>query len=82
MGLPLFDPKAPKKATNLSVNADLLQQARSRKLNLSRLLEERLVEVLRNTEREAWLQENQSAIDQYNARITRDGVFSDGVRRF
>jgi len=82
MAIALFDLKAPKKPTNLSVNADLLQQARSRKLNLSRLLEERLVEVLRDTEREAWLRENESAIDQYNTRIERDGVFSDGLRRF
>jgi len=82
MPLKIYDPKAPKKPANLSVNADLLRQARSRKLNLSRLLEEHLIEVLRDTEREAWLEENASAIEKYNTRIERDGVFSDGLRRF
>lgn len=82
MPLKLFDPDAPKKPTNLSVNQDLLRVARSRKLNLSRLLEERLVEVLRTAERETWLKENASAIDKYNKRIERDGVFSDGLRNF
>lgn len=78
----LYDPDAPKKSANLSVNADLLRQAKSRKINLSRLLEQRLVEVLRETEREAWLEQNKSAIEEYNTRIENNGVFSDGLRRF
>lgn len=82
MPLKIYDSKAPKKPTNLSVNEDLLRQARSRKLNLSRLLEEHLIEVLRDIERQAWLEENASAIEKYNTRIERDGVFGDGLRRF
>ena len=78
----LYDSDAPKKPANLSVNADLLRQAKSRKINLSRLLEQRLVEVLKETEREAWLQQNQSAIEEYNARIESSGAFSDALRRF
>jgi antitoxin CcdA len=82
MALVLYDPDAPKKPTNLSVNQDLLRVARSQKLNLSRLLEERLVEVLRDKERETWLKENALAIKKYNERVERAGVFSDGLRRF
>ena len=82
MALVLYDPDAPKKPTNLSVNQDLLRVARSQKLNLSRLLEERLVEVLRDKERDTWLKENELAIKKYNERVERDGVFSDGLRRF
>ena len=36
----LYDINAPKKATNLSLNSDLLQKARSLKVNLSATLEQ------------------------------------------
>jgi post-segregation antitoxin (ccd killing protein) len=31
---------------------------------------------------ERWLIENRQAIDHYNGRVERDGVFSDEIRRF
>lgn len=71
-----------KKSTNLSINSDLLRRARAHKINLSRTLEERLTEILKLEEREAWLMENADAINDYNARIERNGVFSDGLRSF
>ena len=80
--LATYDTKAPKKATNLSINQDLLKRARSLKLNLSQVLEDRLVEILREQERQVWLAENKDAIQQYNDRIEKNGVFSDGKRRF
>ncbi len=78
----LYDSGAPRKPANLSVNSDLLRQAKEQKINLSRLLEQRLVEVLAAARQERWLQENQQAIDDFNARVAADGVFSDGLRRF
>lgn len=80
--LATYDTNAPKKATNLTVNQDLLQRARSLKLNLSQVLEARLIEILRQQERQAWVEENQDAIQQYNDRVAKHGVFSDGIRRF
>ncbi|MEE8297408.1 MAG: type II toxin-antitoxin system CcdA family antitoxin [Hyphomicrobium sp.] len=77
-----YDPDAPRKPTNLTINTDLLRQARERGLNLSRLLEERLVEVLQEKQRAEWLAESQAAIEEYNERVKRAGVFSDGLRRF
>lgn len=71
-----------KKSTNLSINSDLLRRARAHKINLSRTLEERLTEILKLEEREAWRMENADAINDYNARIERNGVFSDGLRSF
>ena len=71
-----------KKSTNLSINSDLLRRARAHKINLSRTLEERLTEILRQEERAAWLSENADAISDYNARIEENGVFSDGLRSF
>lgn len=82
MGHPLYKMTAPKKATNLSINSDLLRQARAMNLNLSGELELRLVEILKQKLAEQWQQDNKEAIDDYNARVERDGVFSDGLRRF
>ncbi len=76
------DPAAPRKATNVSVNSDLLQRARDAGLNLSRLLEERLVEAIREIRREEWLAENRTAFDAYNERVEVDGTFGDKARRF
>jgi antitoxin CcdA len=71
-----------KQAANLSIRADLLHQAKARHINLSQTLEERLEEILREQDRQAWLEANREAIEDYNARIARDGAWSDGLRRF
>jgi antitoxin CcdA len=77
-----YDRSAPRKATNLSVNSDLLRLARKLRLNLSRELEQRLEEIVAERRRAAWLRDNAEAIDAYNDHIERRGVFSDGLRRF
>jgi antitoxin CcdA len=79
---PIFDARAPKKPTNVSINADLLHQAKELKINLSRTLEERLIDLVGAERRRRWLAENESAIADYNDRMDRDGVFSNGLRRF
>ena len=78
----LYDPKAPKKAVNLSINSDLLAKARALGLNLSGEVETHLAEVVRTAERERWQEENREAIDAYNRRVEKRGLFSDGHRRF
>jgi antitoxin CcdA len=78
----IFNPKARKKPTNLSINSDLLQQAKVLKINLSQTLEERLSQLILKKKRQAWKEENREAIEAYNRRIEKNGVFSDGFRRF
>jgi antitoxin CcdA len=73
---------SPKRPANVSIRADLLERARRHDINLSRALEHRLVELLREKERAAWLARNRAAIEAYNSRVERDGVFSDGLRSF
>lgn len=82
MQLQLFDPSAPKKSTNLSINSDLLRQAKERKINISQALELRLAELLREEQSRRWKEENRQAIEDYNRRIETHGTFSDGLRRF
>ncbi len=82
MQLNFFDASAPKKNTNLSINSDLLQQAKEHHINLSQALELRLAEMLRDEKRRTWQEENREAIEEYNRRIEASGVFSDGLRQF
>ena len=78
----LFDPNAPKKSTNLSINSDLLRQAKERRINISQALELRLAELLREEQSRRWNEENREAIENYNRRIEAHGTFSDGLRHF
>lgn len=71
-----------KKAVNLSIDADLLARAREMDFNLSATFEAALREKMREEERRRWAEENHDAIDAFDRRIERDGVWSDGLRRF
>lgn len=77
-----YDVKAAKKSANLSINGDLLRQAKALGINLSRFTEERLAEEVRRRRWEAWRRENRAAIEAYNRHIERDGTFGDEHRRF
>lgn len=77
-----YDPEAPKKPANLSINSDLLRQAKACHINLSQTLEQRLIELVRESQREEWLQENQAALVEYNSKIETRGAFGDSLRRF
>ena len=77
-----FNQDAPQKSVNLSLNADLLQQAKQLNINLSQTLELHLAEIIRQSQRGQWLAENQEALQAYNRRIEKHGMFSDGLRRF
>lgn len=71
----------PKIATNLSARADILREAKELGLNLSEVFESAVAEAIRRRRQELWLEENQEAIDAYNARVERDGVFGDDWRK-
>ena len=78
----VYDKTAPKKATNLSVNSDLLMKARNLKINLSATLEHALVSDVRKAEREKWQLENREAIKALNELAEKNGLFSDSYRDF
>ncbi len=78
----LYDANASKKATNLSINSDLLSKARSLKINLSATLEHALEDELRKTERDNWLKNNKKAINKLNELANNHGLFSDAYRNF
>lgn len=71
-----------KKPTNVTIRADLLEQAREMKINLSQEFESHLAEVIRKRRAEQWLRDNREAIEAYNRFVAENGVFSDGLRSF
>nr|WP_232116589.1 type II toxin-antitoxin system CcdA family antitoxin [Luteimonas sp. XNQY3] len=71
-----------KRATNVSVNQGLLEEARALEINLSATLEKALEAEVRARKRQRWLEENRGAIEAYNRRIERDGMLSDHVLAF
>jgi len=77
-----YDAKAPKKSANLSINGDLLREAKALGINLSRFTEEKLAQEVRHRRWESWRAENRAAIEAYNRHIERDGTFGDEHRRF
>ena len=75
-------PPAARKSANLSIDADLLRQARQLGINLSRTLEERLSELVREARASQWLEDNRESVDAYNRHVEKHGTFSDKLRRF
>ena len=79
---PLYDYEAPKKATNLSLNSDLLKKSKALNINLSATLEQALQEKLAHTKSQQWASENKNAIKAYNDFVEEHGCFGDEYRTF
>lgn len=71
-----------KVATNVSIQANVVREAKALGLNLSEVFEAAAIEALRRKRQEAWLAENRAAIESYNALVARDGLLSDAWRKF
>lgn len=78
----LYNINAPKKPTNLTVNSDLLTQAKDYKINLSATLESALADALKAKKVDLWKEDNKEAIKNYNHAIEELGLFSDEIRMF
>jgi antitoxin CcdA len=72
-----IDNPPPRRAVNLSVDANLLNEARACHLNLSATLERALVEQLPRSRAERWLAENKDGIAAYNELVDQHGAFAD-----
>ena len=78
----IYNKDAKKRATNISINSDLLEKAKKYKINISANVEKTLEELIKQEEIKNWEKENKEAIESYNERIAKNGVFSDGLRSF
>ncbi len=73
---------SPKRATNLTLNAKVLDTAKELGLNISATVDELLTAEVQRRYWQRWNEDNQVAIADYNARIERDGTFSQRIQRF
>ena len=66
--------KAPKKATNLSLNAKVLETARQLGMNISQTVDTLLADEVKRRYWEKWRDDNREAFEAYNERIRQDGL--------
>ncbi len=71
-----------KKATNLSIRADLLESAKELDINLSAEFEQHLASVVKKKLAEKWLEENKTAIAAYNRWVEKNSDMIDRLRSF
>ncbi len=69
--------QARKRAVNLFVEAELLDEARRFGINISEILERRLRSLVKAEQEKRWLEENHAALAAYNARVQEHGLLSD-----
>jgi len=74
----MMSTRQPKKrAVNLFVDVELLDEARRMNINISETLEQRLRGLVRAEQERRWLQDNQEAIAYYNRRVAERGLLAD-----
>src|SRR5262249_35674051 len=69
-----------KRAVNLFVDADLLDEARRLRINISETLEHRLRSIVRGQQERRWLEEYQEAIASLNAFLDSHGLLASKLR--
>jgi antitoxin CcdA len=67
---------------NLTLDADVAEEARSLGLNMSRLAEAAIVEAARVERNRLWREENRSAINTYAEEVAKEGLPLAGYRSF
>ncbi len=77
-----FSAQAPKKATNLSLNSELLAEAKRLNINLSATMEKALAQEVAVRLQAEWLAQNAESIQAYNELTEKHGLFSDQHRVF
>ncbi len=65
---------SPKRPVNLSLTAKVLDMARELGMNISQTVDALLAEEVQRRYWERWNEQNKEAIENYNARIEREGL--------
>ena len=71
-----------KRGTNVSLRADLVEEARGLGIGLSNACEEGLAAAVKAEKERRWIEENADAIRSYNEWIAKNGVPLARYRRF
>jgi len=71
-----------RKATNVSLSAALVEEARELDINLSREFEEHLAALVRERRADRWRAENKKAIEAYVKFFERHGIWNEDEREW
>ena len=69
-----------RRATNVSLRADLVEAARSLGVNLSKEFESRLEALVQERRAELWKKETQGAIAAYTRYFEKHGIWNEDLR--
>jgi antitoxin CcdA len=76
----LADRTPRKRAVNVFVDSELIDEARRLRINLSDTLERRLRMIVKAEQEKRWREENGAAIDSINSFIDRNGLLASRLR--
>lgn len=71
-----------RKSVNLSIDADLLAEAKSLSVNISRAAEAGIAEAVRREKERRWREENREAIESWNRWVEENGLPLAEYRQF
>jgi antitoxin CcdA len=71
-----------KKATNLTLNAEVLAEAKKLGINISKVCDAFLESLVRSEKERRWESENQDFINEYNQITDKEGLPLDKWRTF
>lgn len=71
-----------RRATNLSIDSRLIEEAKSLGIQLSRSAEAGIAQAIAQARRERWLAENAQALESSNAWVDANGLPMSAHRRF
>ena len=74
--------KPLRKPTNLSIDSNLLEEARAMDVNLSRAAEEGVKAAIAEAKKELWVKNNAEALESSNAYVEKHGLPLDKYRQF
>lgn len=74
--------RVARRATNISLDPDLIDQARALDINVSRACERGLVRQIAETRAKRWREENAEAIESWNRYVEEHGLPFSEYRTF
>lgn len=75
-------PAATRRPTNLTLDSELLKEAKALGINVSRSAENGIAQAVREHKRQLWLKENSQAIESSNAYVDSKGLPLAEFRNF
>ncbi|MEQ1688750.1 MAG: type II toxin-antitoxin system CcdA family antitoxin [Sphingopyxis sp.] len=74
--------EGPKKPTNVSLTANLVEEAKQLGINVSEACQSGLAAQVKKAREDAWKIENRAAINSYNAWVAENGLPYDEYRQY